>query len=62
MKNKITLLIITCLIFLTSCADRIDVKNCVIGEPDSFFHGGWYMFGFLLGVGAFTSGCSKINK
>ena len=73
-------LIFTAMLFLSSCADMINIESCVIDNPYGFFgglwhglitpfsfigsiffdnitvyainnNGGWYEFGFLLGIG-----------
>lgn len=77
------LIFISIILLLTSCADTVDVQQCLPADSYGFWFGlwhgiiapfafigflfndsisgfavnntgGWYVFGFLLGIGAFT--------
>lgn len=86
MKNLKTILALTSLVFIaSSCADPVNIQECVTNEPSGFWNGllhgiiapftwllslfmedvsmydlnnngGWYNFGFLLGVGMLGGG------
>lgn len=88
---KKTILFISTILLLTSCANSIDVTECLTTDKVGFWYGlwhgmiapfswvcslfmdsvsiyatynngGWYDFGFILGIGALSSGSSKAIK
>lgn len=88
---KFMLSILLVIILLTSCADSVQVKECLNGNPFGFWYGlwhgiiapfsfigslfnddiaiyavnnngGWYDFGFILGIGVLSYGESEAKK
>lgn len=88
MKTKNYLLLIVCALIFFSCADSVQIEQCLTDDKDGFWSGlihgiiapisfvislfsdsvsvysvnntgGWYDFGFLIGVGGITFGSSR---
>jgi hypothetical protein len=53
MKNINYLLLLILLISFTSCADTVEVQECLTGDPDGFWWGLWH--GMTLPISFFGS-------
>lgn len=91
MKKTTILYLIAIILLLSSCADTVNIGECVVTKPYGFWYGvwhgwivlfswigswfsddiaiyavnnngGWYDFGFILGMGSFGGGSRSISK
>lgn len=63
LKNLLTLsvFVFLAILLLSSCAEVQNVETCKTGHTYGFL-GGWYSFGFLIGVGSLGLGGSKASR